>query len=115
MKLLSSQQVQRIYEVTDGLGVHRNWVVVPLATGAGGAQRVLPDGKVLVVAPTEHAFEAWLPELRRKLCDLNLSRTPRQDDHQPPLKRRAPEAPPGSSSSRYLPWRGRRSRPSDTP
>lgn len=105
MRLLTPDQVQRIYEVTDSLGLHRNWVVVPLAASDPPVERTMPDGKVLLGAPAGHEFDTWLAELRRRLLELDLSRTPRADTHQPHQTRRPDGAPPGSGPRRYLPWR----------
>ena len=103
--LLTASQVARIFDVTDALQLHRNWVVVPLIAGGAGEVLGRPDGKVLLRAPGGAAFNAWAADLRRRLEDLDLARTPRAHEHDsPPLKIPA-EAPPGSGPRKYLPWR----------
>ncbi len=107
MDLLTAAQVERIHEATDALGLHRTWVVVPLAASATPMERLLPDGKVLICAPPGAAFDGWIADLGRRLTDLDLSRTPKADQHQPHQTRGNAEAPPGSGPRKYLPWRER--------
>ena len=111
MRVLTTQQIQRIYEVTDGLGLHRTWLIVPLAGAEVGQERVMPDGKVLIGAPAGPAFELWLTDLRRRLGDLELARTPRSEQHQPHQTRGNADGPVGSGARRYLPWAERFGKP----
>jgi len=67
----------------------------------------MPDGKVLISAPIGGAFELWLADLRRRLGDLDLSRTPRSEQHQPHQTKGSSGAPVGSGARRYLPWQER--------
>lgn len=104
-ELLTPAQVQRIFDVTDALGLHRNWVVVPLLAATRGEETILPDGKLLLGPPGGGAFEPWISSLRARLESMDLSRTPRAHQHDlPPLKIPA-EAPPGSGPRKYLPWK----------
>lgn len=106
MPSLTSQEIDRIYEVTDSLDLHRNWVAVPLRALPTGRETQLPDGRILIEAPHGEPFEPWLEGLRRRLESLDLRRTPRQVQQDPPLVN-TPEAPQmGSGSRRYLPLTG---------
>lgn len=103
--LLTASQVQRIFEITDALQLHRNWIVVPLVAGDVPQEFVLPDGKILLRPPAGAAFEPWIADLRPRLERLPLSRTPRAHQHDtPPLKIPA-DAPPGSGPRKTLPWK----------
>ncbi len=77
MELLSAEDVERIYRVTDELGLHRDWVVVPLMCAAQGVDLLMPDGKLLLRPPAGGGFESWLAGLRERLLALDLGRVPR--------------------------------------
>ena len=106
MKVLTSQQISRVFEVTDSLDLHRNWVVVPLTAHETGAEFVMPDGKVLLRPPAGPQFDAWIRDLRERLQGMDISRTPRGGQHDPKPDEVPPEAPYGSGSRRlYLHWK----------
>ena len=104
MDVLTPGQIDRIHEVTDELGLHRNWVVVPLGAHATGMELVMPDGKVLIQGPGSDAFDRWFEGLKRRLERLDIRRT--QPSHTPefPQDRSSAVAPPGSSARRYMEW-----------
>ncbi len=81
--LLSAEDVERVYRRTDELQLHRDWVVIPLNCAEIGAERVLPDGKILLRPPGSAAFEPWLQELHTRLAELDLSRTARRSVDDP--------------------------------
>jgi hypothetical protein len=56
-------EIQRILEITDRLGVHRESVVIPLAPRHPGRVRRLPGGKIEIVVESEDPLEAWLESL----------------------------------------------------
>ena len=58
-------EINRIFEVTDALGIHREAVVIPLGTGAGRVRRLL-NGKLEIVVDAQTPLDDWLkglPEL----------------------------------------------------
>jgi hypothetical protein len=55
-------EINRIFEVTDALGIHREHLVIPLGTGRGRVRR-LPSGKLEVTVDAEAPFEQWLAGL----------------------------------------------------
>jgi len=55
-------EINRIFEVIDGLGIHREHVVIPLGTGKGRVRR-LPSGKIEILVDAEAPFEQWLEGL----------------------------------------------------
>jgi len=105
MELLTSEQIERVYAITDALGLHRTWVTVPMAAGATPGEWMMPDGKVLICPPAGPSFETWLSDLRQRLLALDISRAARAEQQDRPPVRVPPEAPPGSGPKRYLPWR----------
>jgi len=102
MELLSADDVERIYRVTDGLDLHRDWVVVPLNVAGEGKELVMPDGKVLIRAPGGDAFEPWLKHLRERLETLDLRGTPRRGEDDPKRNLTGPGAPRFFGTMRYL-------------
>ena len=55
-------EINRIFEVIDGLGIHREHVVIPLGTGTGRVRR-LPSGKLEIIVDAEAPFEEWVAGL----------------------------------------------------
>jgi hypothetical protein len=56
------KEINRIFEVIDGLGIHREHVVIPLGTGKGRVRR-LPSGKLEIIVDAETPFEQWVEGL----------------------------------------------------
>ena len=67
------EQILRILELTDSFNVHREAVVIPLATEEEGKVTLLPDGKLRIVVPKNKSFDEWLAELKVQLASMNLS------------------------------------------
>jgi hypothetical protein len=60
---VSFQHISRILEVTDGLGLNREWVEIPLSPESPGVVRRLQNGKLEIVVDADRPFEQWLSEL----------------------------------------------------
>lgn len=60
---VSFQHITRILDVTDGLGLNREWVEIPLSPESPGAVRRLPSGKLEIIVDADRPFEQWLSEL----------------------------------------------------
>ncbi len=60
---VSFQQISRILEVTDTLGLNREWVEIPLSTGTPGLVRRLSNGKLEIVVDADQPFDQWLTVL----------------------------------------------------
>jgi hypothetical protein len=73
MDVLKKEQITQIYEVTDGLYLHRNAVIVPLMAKPDGLELIMPDGRVLIRAPVA-SFNSWLSGLKSRLEALPLQR-----------------------------------------
>jgi hypothetical protein len=71
---LRPEHVFRVLELTDSFNIHREAVVVPLATEKKGSVRVLPDGKLRIVCPNTLGFDEWLSDLRGQLQKMDLSK-----------------------------------------
>ncbi len=64
---VSFQQIGRILEVTDSLGLNREWVEIPLSPGNPGLVRHLSNGKLEIVVDAEQPFDQWLTVLPTRI------------------------------------------------
>ncbi len=62
---VSFQQISRILDVTDALGLDREWVEIPLSPENPGIVRKLPNGKLEIVVDAEQPFDQWLGTLEQ--------------------------------------------------
>lgn len=69
LEAVTMREIQRIFEVTDRMGIHREQVVIPLLPRHPGRVRKLPGGKLEIVVEAED-FEAWLAGLEEALRAL---------------------------------------------
>ena len=70
------REIGRILEITDGLGLHREAVMIPLAPEGDGDVRIV-GGRLTIHRPEEGDFEAWvatLPGLIEALDTAGLKR-----------------------------------------
>jgi hypothetical protein len=74
---LRPEHVLRILELTDTFGIHREAVIIPLATEETGSIKILPDGHLRIACPNNVALEEWLSDLRARLEKMDLSRVAR--------------------------------------
>lgn len=67
--IVTFQQISQILELTDRLGLSREWVEIPLSPASPGLVRKLPNGKLEIVVDEALPFERWLaslePEIRK--------------------------------------------------
>jgi hypothetical protein len=58
-------EINKIFAVTDAMGINREGVVIPLGTGKGRVRKLL-NGKLEIVVDAETPIDVWLeglPEL----------------------------------------------------
>ena len=60
------QEIHRIFEITDRLGIHREAVVIPLGRRVPGRVRKTPAGKFEIVVDGGD-FEPWLSGLEAEI------------------------------------------------
>ena len=105
IKCLTPAQIARVFDVTDSLGLHRNWVVIPLAAADNPIELIMPDGKLLLRPPGGTAFDPWIADLKSRLENLDLERTPMSGQHESYKPTVPADAPTGSGGRRlYLQW-----------
>jgi hypothetical protein len=69
LEAVTMREIQRIFEVTDRMGIHREQVVIPLLPRHPGRVRKMPGGKIEIVVDSED-FEAWIGGLEEVLRGL---------------------------------------------
>lgn len=67
IEVVGIREINRILEVTDAMGIHRESVVIPLGTRHPGRIRKRPDGKIEIVVESEGDFEAWAAGLEAEI------------------------------------------------
>jgi len=67
LQAVSFQQISKILEVTDGLGLNREGVEIPLSPESPGVVRRLTNGKLEIIVDAEQPFEQWLTVLPTKI------------------------------------------------
>lgn len=61
--MVSFKQITEILELTDRLGLSREWVEIPLSPASPGTVRKLQNGKLEIVVDADIPFEQWFPTL----------------------------------------------------
>jgi hypothetical protein len=69
IEMVTQREMDRIFEVTDRLGIHRESVVVPLGARHPGRVRRMPNGKLEIVVEAQD-FEAWIGALEAEIAKL---------------------------------------------
>jgi hypothetical protein len=67
LEVVSFKHISRILEVTDVLGLSREWVEIPLSPQSPGAVRRLSNGKLEITVDAEQPFEDWLGSLLKHI------------------------------------------------
>jgi hypothetical protein len=67
LNVVSFAQISRILELTDSLGLNREWVEIPLSPERPGLVRRLANGKLEIVVDAEQPFDEWLRSLPRQI------------------------------------------------
>jgi hypothetical protein len=61
------REIEAIFKVTDGLGLSREMLVIPLRPRHPGRVRRMPGGKIEIVVDSEQDFGAFLAALEPQL------------------------------------------------
>ena len=67
LNVVSFTHINRILEVTDSLGLNREWVEIPLSPESPGAVRRLTNGKLEIIVDADQPFEDWLGSLPKHI------------------------------------------------
>ena len=68
LDVVTMKEIDAIFEVTDGLGIHREMLIIPLGPGSPGRVRRMPSGKLEIVVDAERPIEEWVKELPRLIA-----------------------------------------------
>jgi hypothetical protein len=63
LEVVTMKEIDAIFAVTDGLGIHRERLVIPLGPASPGRVRKLPNGKLEIVVDAERPIEEWVKDL----------------------------------------------------
>lgn len=63
LEVVTMKEIDAIFAVTDGLGIHREMLVIPLGPAVPGRVRKLPSGKIEIVVDGARPIEEWVREL----------------------------------------------------
>jgi hypothetical protein len=69
LERVTQREMERIFEVTDALAIHRESLVVPLGARHPGGVRRMPNGKIEIVVESQDT-EVWLAGLAVELQGL---------------------------------------------
>lgn len=67
LKAVTLKEIERIFSVTEPLGLSREAVVIPLRTEHPGKVSLRRDGKLEIVVDRDQDFEDWLKGLRARI------------------------------------------------
>ena len=63
LEAVTMKEIDAIFEVTDGLGIHREQLVIPLGPATPGRVRRLPSGKLEITVDAKRPLADWLQDL----------------------------------------------------
>lgn len=72
MDVVTPDQMNYIFEVTDAMSIHREGIIVPLGPEGSGSVRLVGN-KVEVTVPAEGDFDDWIAGLGDQIAELDLS------------------------------------------
>ncbi|MGE0275490.1 MAG: hypothetical protein AB7R40_08695 [Nitrospiraceae bacterium] len=67
VQVVSFKQISQILELTDSLGLNREWVEIPLSPEGSGEVRRLPNGKLEIIVAADQPFDEWLAALSQTI------------------------------------------------
>ncbi len=63
LEAVTLTEIEKIFAITDAMGIHREALVIPLGTSTPGRVRKLPSGKIEITVDAETPFDEWLKGL----------------------------------------------------
>jgi hypothetical protein len=70
LEAVTLAEIEKIFEVTDRMGIHRELLVIPLRPRDPGRIRRMPGGKLEIVVDAKADFGAWLSGLEAEIRKL---------------------------------------------
>ena len=63
LEAVTIREIEKIFAVTDAMGIHREHVVIPLRPRSPGRVRRMPNGRYEIVVEAERPFDEWVAGL----------------------------------------------------
>jgi hypothetical protein len=63
LEVVTMKEIDAIFVVTDGLGIHREMLVIPLGPATPGRVRRLSSGKLEITVDAARPIEDWVKDL----------------------------------------------------
>lgn len=76
LEAVTIREIERIFEVTDRIGIHRESLVIPLLPRHPGRVRRMPGGKLEIVLEAEGDFETWIAGLEGQIRGVLNNESP---------------------------------------
>jgi hypothetical protein len=70
LEMVTMREIEKIFAITDRLGIHREALVIPLGPRHPGRVRRMPNGKIEIVVESQDDFDQWLAALEPQLRGL---------------------------------------------
>ncbi len=67
LKAITLREIERIFAITDALGISREALVIPLRPESPGRVRRIGGNKIEIVVDSAVDFDEWLNELEAQL------------------------------------------------
>jgi hypothetical protein len=67
LKAVTLNEIERIFVITDALGISREALVIPLRPESPGQVRMIAGGKLEIVVERDVDFDQWLNGLENQL------------------------------------------------
>ena len=63
LEAVTMKEIEKIFAVTDAMGIHREALVIPLGPASPGRVRKLPSGKIEITVDAQLPLDEWLKGL----------------------------------------------------
>lgn len=63
LEAVTMKEIEKIFAVTDAMGIHRESLVIPLGPQSPGRVRKLPSGKIEITVDAQLPLDEWLKSL----------------------------------------------------
>lgn len=70
LNVVGMKEINAIFEVTDRLGINREWIEIPLGPESPGKVQKLPNGKYEITVDAEVPIETWVAVMEEELKKL---------------------------------------------
>jgi predicted Rdx family selenoprotein len=70
LKAVTIKEIEKIFAVTDPMGISREAVEIPLRPEHPGRVSVLKNGKLEIVVERDGDFDQWITHLEAQIRDL---------------------------------------------